>query len=71
MPTNLGGGGGTTNQVYTPKGYVSWGAGASYDPSSGFITNVSNESVVITTPNGAIKLSPNMTYNVKTGEIGF
>lgn len=60
-----------TNTVMGPRGPVSWGVGASYDAKTGIVTNWSGGPVALTSPDGSLKLSPNMSYNVQTGEFKF
>lgn len=55
-----------SNYVQTPKGIFTWPDGGSF--SSGIISNVSNGNIAIVTPQGALTMSPGMTYNVTTGE---
>lgn len=57
-----------SNYVQTPAGIFTWSAGGSF--SAGVISNMSNDKITVTTPRGLLTLSPNMTYNVTTGEIG-
>lgn len=59
------------NYVQTSKGLFTWAQGGSYDAGSGLVSNPTSAKLVITTPSGPLTLSPGMTYNVNTGEIGF
>jgi hypothetical protein len=81
MPSALGGGSQAAptqtplsqdgNYVQTAKGLFTWAQGGSYDASTGLISNLTSAQLAITTPSGPLTLSPNMTYNVNTGEVGF